>query len=113
MATRGEWARRSGRSSRWIRPSSRLAIYLRDSFRCVLCGKCTMPAERTLDHVVPRRMGGSNRPDNLVLACLRCNSSRQDGEIPEAAMERVRAALAEPVCAVLRAEARRLLKDKA
>lgn len=29
-----------------------------------------------LDHVHPERLGGSSTPDNIVLACPRCNRSR-------------------------------------
>jgi 5-methylcytosine-specific restriction endonuclease McrA len=64
-----------------VRKDLRLAIYLRDSFRCVYC--CAdlhgaAPMDITLDHVVAQADGGSNRPDNLVTACRSCNCSRQD-----------------------------------
>ena len=64
-----------------VRKDLRLAIYLRDSFRCVYCC-CDLhgaaPMDITLDHVVAQADGGSNRPDNLVTACRSCNCSRQD-----------------------------------
>jgi 5-methylcytosine-specific restriction endonuclease McrA len=67
--------------SKWIRADKRLAIYLRDSFRCVYCC-CDMhdaaPCDVTLDHVIPRADGGSNDASNLITACRACNSSRQD-----------------------------------
>ena len=66
---------------RWIRPEKRLAIYVRDSFRCLYCGadlRHAAPADVTLDHLLPRSTGGSNEADNLVTACRACNSSRQD-----------------------------------
>ena len=64
-----------------VRKDLRLAIYLRDSFRCVYC--CAdlhgaAPMDITLDHVVTQADGGSNRPNNLVTACRACNCSRQD-----------------------------------
>jgi 5-methylcytosine-specific restriction endonuclease McrA len=34
-----------------------------------------MPAT-TVDHVVPKVLGGTDEPHNLVAACLHCNSSR-------------------------------------
>ena len=63
------------------RKDLRLAIYLRDSFRCVYC--CTdlhgaHPTDITLDHVVAAGDGGSNEPANLITACRKCNCSRQD-----------------------------------
>ena len=67
----------------WIRPASRLAIYLRDGGRCLYCGAAgwgvtwKQVAPLSLDHVVPRSQGGSNRPDNLITACVDCNAERQ------------------------------------
>lgn len=55
--------------------------------RCHYC-KCKMdtttysPGEQfplnavTVDHVVPRSRGGSDHPNNLVLACFGCNSTK-------------------------------------
>ncbi len=67
-----------------IRKDLRLAIYLRDSFRCVYC--CddlhgAHPTDITLDHVKCDSDGGSNEPRNLVTACRKCNCSRQDKPI--------------------------------
>lgn len=64
-----------------LRKDLRLAIYLRDSFRCVYCcedlhGVHSM--DITLDHVRAQADGGSNEPANLVTACRTCNCSRQD-----------------------------------
>jgi hypothetical protein len=39
------------------------------------CHYCGAPAVLH-DHVVPRRFGGSNKPDNLVPSCWACNSSK-------------------------------------
>lgn len=66
---------------RWIRVEKRLAIYLRDSFRCVYC--CADlhgadPRDITLDHVKPKADGGTNHESNLVTACRACNCQRQD-----------------------------------
>lgn len=64
-----------------VRKDLRLAIYLRDSFRCVYCCRDLHgadPRDLTLDHVVAQADGGSNAPNNLVTACRACNCSRQD-----------------------------------
>lgn len=56
--------------------------------RCAYCGVETMlstPAGApcrpwniaTVEHIEPKSFGGSNDPDNLVMACLACNESRQ------------------------------------
>ncbi len=64
-----------------LRKDLRLAVYLRDSFRCVYCCQDlhgAHPSDITLDHVRPDSDGGSNDPSNLVTSCRRCNCSRQD-----------------------------------
>lgn len=68
-------------SGHWITASRRLAIYLRDGFLCQYCGRDLHRAharEVTLDHLKPRIKGGTHESGNLVTACHRCNSKRQD-----------------------------------
>lgn len=65
--------------SKWIRPEKRLAIYLRDGFRCVYCDRDLhgAPAESvTLDHLDGVHAPGHHGARNLVTACRACNSSR-------------------------------------
>lgn len=74
--------RRQGASQaagRWIRAEKRAALYLRDRFACVYCGRDlrhAAPADVTLDHLLPRSAGGTNEAVNLVTCCRTCNSSR-------------------------------------
>ena len=78
--TRSEYANRPGRSSKWIAKSRRVAIYLRDGYRCGYCRAdlSTCAAHlRSLDHLTPRERGGTDESANLILACLSCNSTRQ------------------------------------
>ncbi len=78
----------------WIRPEKRLAIYLRDSFRCVYCCKDlhgAHPQDITLDHVTCKADGGSNSETNLVTACRSCNCARQDKPLARFASREVRA----------------------
>jgi len=68
-------------TGQWIRTDARLAIYLRDGFRCLYCLADlhgASPTDITLDHLVCRVDGGDNSPANLVTACRSCNCSRQD-----------------------------------
>lgn len=67
--------------SHWIRPDKRLAIYLRDQFRCVYCNRNLANVQakfRTLDHVIPVSDGGDNEPFNLVTCCKRCNDHKNN-----------------------------------
>lgn len=69
------------RSGHWIHKATRLAIYLRDDFSCSYCGNDLSTANRRdvhLDHLKPRSKGGEDLPRNLVTACGKCNSKRQD-----------------------------------
>jgi len=63
---------------------NRRNIYARDHNRCQYCGKRFSTAELSLDHVVPRSMGGKTTWDNIVCACVACNV-RKGGRIPREA----------------------------
>jgi 5-methylcytosine-specific restriction endonuclease McrA len=60
----------------WIKPSVRNAIRTRDNSTCCYCGKYVPKRQRSLDHVISRYDGGSDTPDNLVLTCISCNSTK-------------------------------------
>jgi 5-methylcytosine-specific restriction endonuclease McrA len=65
----------------WIKPAKRLAIYLRDEFRCIYCLADLHgvdPRDITLDHLKCKSDGGTNMEDNLITCCRSCNSSRAD-----------------------------------
>ena len=60
----------------WITKEKRLAIYLRDGFKCAYCGEDLRnvdPSAITLDHLAPRCKGGNNDEKNLVTSCRPCN----------------------------------------
>jgi 5-methylcytosine-specific restriction endonuclease McrA len=59
---------------------SRKEIFRRDHYTCQYCGRQT--SELTIDHVIPRRLGGETRWDNVVSACPRCNHLK-GGMTPE------------------------------
>jgi 5-methylcytosine-specific restriction endonuclease McrA len=72
--------RKRGQGMNWCRLSTRMAIYSRDGFACVYCGSGAELDGRglTLDHVTAVELGGDNSPENLVSACLSCNSAKKD-----------------------------------
>jgi len=57
-------------TSKW--KTLRLLILERDNWTCYLCGK---KADQ-VDHLVPPSAGGTDSPQNLAAACLRCNDSK-------------------------------------
>jgi 5-methylcytosine-specific restriction endonuclease McrA len=76
------------RLARYVKPPrrsagfSRRAVLRRDGYACQYCGVLT--PRPTLDHVVPRRLGGRTTWTNLVTACRDCNQ-RKGGRTPEQA----------------------------
>ena len=53
----------------------RARVYTEET-HCWLCGEFVEEKDRSVDHVVPRSQGGSNRRSNLKLAHRKCNSSK-------------------------------------
>lgn len=54
-------------------------IWTRDRAACAHCGAALTPGRGAhLDHLTPHAHGGADEITNLVLACERCNSARQD-----------------------------------
>ena len=43
---------------------------------CWLCGEPVLPAEATLEHILPLSEGGSSHVDNLAISHGRCNNQR-------------------------------------
>ena len=56
---------------------NRLKVFDRDDYQCRYCGKQLTQTSATLDHVIPVSSGGGNHLDNLVTACVSCNSHKQ------------------------------------
>ena len=55
---------------------NRTKIYERDLYKCRYCEKQLTRFTATLDHVRPVAEGGDNSFENLVTACLACNSRK-------------------------------------
>lgn len=54
----------------------RFEILRRDGHTCRYCGATAPDAPLTVDHVIPRVLGGSDDPNNLVTACRDCNAGK-------------------------------------
>lgn len=67
---------------------SRHSILARDNFTCQYCG--AKSRELTIDHVVPRWVGGPQAWDNLVACCRRCNLKKGDKTPAQANMKLAR-----------------------
>ena len=47
-------------------------VLRRDGYICQYCGQ----EADTVDHVIPRRLGGNDNDQNLVSSCRRCNLAK-------------------------------------
>lgn len=54
----------------------RFEILRRDNYTCRYCGDSPPDVKLTVDHVMPRALGGTDDPSNLVAACGPCNSGK-------------------------------------
>ncbi|OQX91744.1 MAG: HNH endonuclease [candidate division Zixibacteria bacterium 4484_95] len=61
---------------------TRKNIIKRDGYRCQYCGKKV--SQMTVDHVIPKNLGGRDIWENLVAACPECNN-RKGQRTPEQA----------------------------
>ncbi len=63
---------------------NRINIFRRDEDTCQYCGKRFDRSELTLDHVIPRSLGGTTVWENIVCCCSKCNV-KKGGRTPKAA----------------------------
>lgn len=63
---------------------NRRNLFARDHNRCQYCGDRFPTSELSIDHVRPRSQNGPDTWENLVCACVKCNS-RKGGRTPEQA----------------------------
>jgi len=63
---------------------NRRNIFARDKNSCQYCGKKYPTSELSLDHIVPRSMGGRSAWENVVCACTSCNV-KKGGRTPRQA----------------------------
>jgi 5-methylcytosine-specific restriction endonuclease McrA len=79
---------RLGRMVKRPRPRVKLTkreIFRRDNYTCQYCGRHT--TNLTIDHVLPRHLGGTHSWDNLVTACAQCNHRKGGRTLEQANMD--------------------------
>ncbi len=67
---------------------TRREVFRRDNYTCQYCGKHTN--DLTIDHVLPRHMGGQHVWKNVVAACPSCNHRKGGRVLEEANMRLLR-----------------------
>jgi len=63
---------------------NRKNIIKRDKHQCQYCG--TVEGSVTVDHILPKDRGGQDSWENLVCACVKCNSKKRNRTPREAGM---------------------------
>lgn len=63
---------------------NRRNIFARDKNHCQYCGKKYPTSELSLDHIMPRSIGGKSVWTNIVCACVKCNV-KKGGRTPKQA----------------------------
>lgn len=63
---------------------SRQTVFQRDKYRCAYCNNVFDKDFLTIDHIIPRCLGGKSTWDNTVSACKSCNALKA-GRTPEQA----------------------------
>jgi 5-methylcytosine-specific restriction endonuclease McrA len=65
---------------RWIARDDhgppRTLVFLRDRFICQYCNRQFPRTQLTIDHVLPKKLGGRTRWTNVTTSCSVCNSQR-------------------------------------
>lgn len=77
---------------------TRREVFRRDDYTCQYCGRRT--ADLTVDHVLPRHLGGQHTWTNVVTACQACNHRKGGRRLSEAHMTLLRAPQEPPSSAV-------------
>ncbi len=78
---------------RFTRPRvifSRRNLFRRDRNTCQFCGNRFPTEELTIDHIVPRSLGGVSNWSNCVVACMHCNARKGNRPLEAAKMQLIR-----------------------
>jgi 5-methylcytosine-specific restriction endonuclease McrA len=74
-----EYIPREMLKDRKLDTSKRFQLYRRDDYTCFYCETDLLKPNTpqiTLDHVIPKRLGGKDSAKNLVTACIKCNTQK-------------------------------------
>ena len=65
----------------WSKPN----VLIRDRYTCAYCGKVDKK-HMTVDHVLPKALGGENSWENCTAACKECNNKKGNNTTQESGM---------------------------
>ncbi|NCP87636.1 MAG: HNH endonuclease [Anaerolineae bacterium CG_4_9_14_3_um_filter_57_17] len=76
---------------------SRHEIFRRDGYTCQYCGK--QGGNLTIDHILPRHLGGQHTWRNVITACAACNHRKGGRKLEESHMTLLSVAVEPPASA--------------
>jgi hypothetical protein len=66
---------------------TRKDVVRRDDGTCQYCAKKLTPSQITIDHIIPRSLGGINSYTNCVVSCQECNSKKGNNTLEQSGMK--------------------------
>lgn len=69
---------------------SRQNVLKRDRYTCQYCGRELNSVEATMDHIIPKKLGGVSSFENCVAACKQCNSKKRDKKLEDTNLKLIR-----------------------
>ncbi|HSE83400.1 MAG TPA: HNH endonuclease [Thermodesulfobacteriota bacterium] len=90
---------------------NRINIFRRDEDACQYCREKFPRSELTIDHVVPRTLGGKSVWENVVCCCIECNR-RKGGRTPDEAGMKLKVKPKKPLWSPLSNVSMRAIKYK-
>lgn len=85
----------------------------RAGFRCELCGISADERALDVDHIIPRKHGGTDDPDNLQALCWLCNTNKGAGDDTDFRTIREGHALREKGCVFCELDEQRVVASNA
>ena len=70
-------------------PLTNEALFARDNYLCMYCAQPAVNEKLTRDHIVPLSRKGTDRWENVVAACRRCNQRKANYLLEEVNMQLV------------------------
>jgi 5-methylcytosine-specific restriction endonuclease McrA len=67
---------------------SKKNVFRRDNYTCQYCRR--MGPDLTIDHIIPRSLGGKTSWENVVVACQSCNVRKGNRRLDETEMRLIR-----------------------
>jgi len=112
LATRGAHPNAHKFYDRYTPPLSNRALFKRDEYLCLYCGKDFYERDLSRDHVNPLSQGGVDTWENVVTSCKRCNNHKAARTPEQAGMQLIAIPFAPTHAEYVYLQGRRILADQ-